>query len=135
MKTYSLQIIQCFHHNIFLIIFLVQIVYNMASRIVQHQDAIVAKLQADNVGTTSDLSLVGHHIFSLKDEVATLRDKNVGLKNQLDHSNNEVVRLHHELSAPNKDSIEANDRVSRLELEMKDVQNALKHREEMIISL
>lgn len=64
-----------------------------------------------------------------------LRLENVELKIKFDHSDKEGAYLCYELSTSKMDSLKANDKASRLEIDMEDLQNSLKERQETIMFL
>lgn len=67
--------------------------------------------------------------------MVTLRQENVDLKTKLDYSDMEGAYLGYEISTSKNDSLEANDRLSRLEMGMEDFQKALKERQDTMLSL
>lgn len=71
---------------------------------------------------------------TLEDELVSLRQENVDHKTKLKHWDKEVARLGYELSTWKIDNLEVENRVSRLEMEMEDFQNALKDRQEIILA-
>lgn len=120
MRAYFfLKKISYFYDSIFCIVFTNQAVHKMTYWMVEHRDALMARLRADNAQTASTLNHSKYHVSALEDEFFAPGQEDVDFKTKLEHLN-EDSHFGYEVSDWEKDNLQAKNRISRLEIELDD---------------